>query len=127
MAEEQAGPETKMDPKGLYQEEVFTDRRVGTIQRLTPVDGDGKPVDGGQVIYVGQAQLMTRAGPLPLSFDISANTLAEAADMFAGGATTAMEDTVRRLEDMRREQASSIVVPEGGAPGAGGDGKFIIP
>ena len=39
-------PETtndiKVDPKQLYLEEIFTDRRVGTIRRLTPVGGDGK-------------------------------------------------------------------------------------
>src|SRR5688572_28850863 len=28
--------EAKMDPENLYLEEIFTDRRVGTIRRLTP-------------------------------------------------------------------------------------------
>jgi hypothetical protein len=128
MAEEQAGMEIRMDVKALYKEEVFTDRRIGTIQRLTPVAADGEPVDGGAVIYVGQTQLMTRAGPLPLSFEIPADSLAAAAEKFADGANVAMEEAVSRLEEMRRESASSIIVPGAdgsGAPPAGG--KFVVP
>jgi len=132
MDAEQAGPEIKMDENALYQEEVFTDRRVGTIQRLTPVDVNGEPLDGGAIIYVGQTQLMTRAGALPLSFEIPADSLGAAAQKFSEGANAAMEDAVKRLEEMRREAASSIIVPDGGAapaggPAGGGGGKFIVP
>ena len=128
MASEDTEMDIKMDAETLFHEEVFTDRRVGTIQRLTPVDGDGNPVAGGEVIFVGQTQLMTRGGPLPLNFEIPAATLAEAAEKFGDGANVAMEDTVRRLEEMQREQASSLIVP-GGASGAGGagGGKIQIP
>jgi hypothetical protein len=130
MAAEQEGPEIRMDETALYQEEVFTDRRVGTIQRLTPVDVDGQPVAGGEVIYVGQTQLMTRAGALPLSFEIPADSLGAAAQKFSEGANVAMEDAVKRLEEMRREAASSIIVPDG-AQGSGGaapgGGKFVVP
>ena len=129
MTAEQAGPEITMDENALYQEEVFTDRRVGTIQRLTPVDADGEPVDGGTIIYVGQTQLMTRAGALPLSFEIPAESLGAAAQKFSEGANAAMEDAVQRLEEMRRETASSIIVPEGGTASGGppSGGKFIMP
>jgi hypothetical protein len=126
MAEQQSGPDLKMDANDLYREEVFTDRRIGTIQRLTPVDADGKPVDGSAVMYIGQTQLMTQAGPLPLNFELQAESLADAADKFAEGATAAMEDAVRRLEEMRREASSSIIVPDG-APGGAGGGKFVVP
>ena len=37
MAQEQGLPEIKLDPAELYREEVFTDRRAGTLRRLTPV------------------------------------------------------------------------------------------
>jgi hypothetical protein len=121
MASEAAETEIKMDGGSLFREEVFTDRRVGTIQRLTPVDADGNAVAGAAVIYIGQTQLMTRAGPLPLSFEIEAESLADAADKFGDGANQAMEETVQRLEEMRREQSSSIIVPDGAA-GAGGAG-----
>jgi hypothetical protein len=38
---EQTTSDIKVDPKALYLEEVFTDRRIGTIRRLTPVTKDG--------------------------------------------------------------------------------------
>ena len=119
MAGDGLNAEIKMDPQALYREEVFTDRRIGTIQRLTPVDGDGQPVDGGVVIYLGQTQLMTPAGALPLSFELQADSLAQAAEKFADGANIAMEDAVKRLEELRHEQSSSIIVPGGGTPGGG--------
>jgi len=121
MAEEGLKTEIRMDPEALYREEVFTDRRVGTIQRLTPVDGEGQPVAGGTVIFLGQTQLMTPAGALPLSFELVADNLAQAAEKFADGANNAMEEAVKRLEELRREQSSSIIVPgAGGASPAGG-------
>jgi len=119
MASESMETEISMDPGGLYREEVFTDRRVGTIQRLTRVDGNGDQVAGEDPIFIGQTQLMTRAGPLPLNFEIPATTLGEAAEKFGEGANQAMEETVKRLEELRREQSSSIIVPDG-TPGAGG-------
>jgi len=118
----------RMDADNLYQEEVFTDRRVGTIQRLTPVDGEGARDAGRPVIYVGQTQLMTQAGPLPLSFEIEAENLTDVAGLFAGAANKAVEDAVKRLEEMRRESASSIIVPEaGGGPAPGRGGGIQIP
>jgi hypothetical protein len=33
--------EASMDPADLWREDVYTDRRVGTIRVLTPVLGDG--------------------------------------------------------------------------------------
>ena len=50
-------PETtsdiKVDPNTLYLEEIFTDRRVGTIRRLTLVKKDGKRDEARAVLYVG--------------------------------------------------------------------------
>ncbi len=120
MAANMGGMEIRMDRDGLYREEVFTDRRVGTIQRLTPVDADGNPDAGRQAVFVGQAQLMTQAGPLPLSFEIPAASLSEAVDKFADSANTAVNEAVQRLEEMRREAASSIIVPGSEGPGGGG-------
>jgi len=128
MAEQNQDPELKMDGQALFREEVFTDRRVGTIQRLTPVDGDGNRDEGRPVLYVGQTQLMTQAGPLPLSFELAGDSLADAAGKFADAANGAVEDAVKRLEEYRRESASSIIVPGEGAGagpvGAGPGGKI---
>lgn len=101
----------QMDANTLYREETFTDQQVGTIRRMTPVTAMGEDDAGREVIYVGQAQMMTPAGALPLSFIIEASDLAEACSKFAEGATQAMEDAIKELQEMRRQQASSIVIP----------------
>jgi hypothetical protein len=117
-----------MDPASLYREDTYTDRRIGTIRILTPVTRDGATDLGRPVLYVGETQLLTTGGLLPLVFEIEATSLGDAADKFADGAEMAIERTRREIEQMRREQASQIIVPDsmpGGGlrgPGLGGPG-----
>ena len=59
----------KMDPASLYREETFTDRRMGTIRVLTPVRTDGSVDPGRQGVYLGEAEMLTPAGTLPLVFE----------------------------------------------------------
>jgi hypothetical protein len=133
-----AGPTNALDPKmdvnDLYREDMYSDRKVGTIRVLTPVKPDGTPDPARATSYVGQAQIMTPAGALPLSFEIDAKTLAEACERFADGARVAFEETMRELQEMRRQQASSLVIPDAGTAsaiaGQGGmppRGKIQIP
>jgi hypothetical protein len=119
---ESRAPELKIDPAKLYLEEIFTDRRIGTIRRLSPVTKDGKPDAGRPIVYVGETQIMTPAGSLPIAFEIGAGSLEEAAERFGALAKEALERTVRELQELRRQAASSIVVP----PGPGG-GKIQLP
>jgi hypothetical protein len=115
-------PELKMDSANLYREEVFTDRKVGTLRMMTPVGKDGA-VDGTRkVIYVGETQLMTPVGALPLAFEIEADSLGAAAEKFAEVAAGAVERAVKELQELRRQASSSIVIPEGMPPGMGGPG-----
>ena len=111
-------PDPKMDAQDLYREDIYTDRRVGTLRVLTPVKADGTVDPARPVSYVGQAQIMTPAGALPLSFETDAKNLAEACEGFADGAKLAFEETMKELQEMRRQQASSIVIPEAGAASA---------
>jgi hypothetical protein len=106
-----------MDPSQMYREEIFTDRRVGTIRCLTPVTADGAVDSARAVLFVGQAQVMTPMGALPISFDLEATTLSGAIAKFGDAAEVAVQQTVRELQEMRREQASSLVIPDaaGGA------------
>ena len=120
MAEEKREIDLEMTSDNLYSEEIFTDRRVGTIQRLTPVTKDGGPDKTRPVVYVGQTQILTPAGSLPITFEIPAGSLGEATNNFGTAAEAAIEDTMRRLEEMRREAASSIIVPGSGGAGPGG-------
>ena len=122
-------PELKMDPANLYREEIFTDRKVGTIRVMAPVKRDGSADASRKVIYVGETQLMTPVGALPLAFEIEADSLGRAAEKFAEVAAVAVERAVRELQELRRQQSSSIVIPEGIPPGLGGPGggKIKLP
>ena len=115
----------KLDPDKLYLEEVFTDRRIGTLRRLTAVTKDGKPDASRTVLYVGETQIMTPAGSIPIAFEISADSLGEAAEKFGPLAKDAIDRTVRELQELRRQASSSIVVPQG--PLSGGGGKIQLP
>jgi hypothetical protein len=127
--EQQTTNDIKVDPKALYLEEVFTDRRVGTIRRLTPVTGEGVRDQARAVLYIGETQVLTPAGALPIGFEIGAGSLEEAAQKFGDLAREAIERTVKELQDLRRQAASSIVVPQGPLPpmGGAGGGKIQMP
>ncbi len=112
----------KMNPAELYREETFTDRRVGTIRRLTPVKADGSTDAKRRVIYVGQAQLLTPVGAVPLNFDIEAGSFEDAVKKFSEAAQVAVDHTVEELQELRREAASSIVLPGTDTAGIGGPG-----
>ena len=116
--------ELKLDPDTLCLEEVFTDRRIGTLRRLTPVTKDGRPDASKTVLYVGETQIMTPAGSIPIAFEISAGSLGEAAEKFGPLAKDAIDRTVRELQELRRQASSSIVVPQGPL---GGGGKIQLP
>jgi hypothetical protein len=117
-------PEMTMDANELYREDTFTDRKVGTIRRLTPVTSDGEVDANRDVIYSGETQIMTPGGALPLNFEIAAANLTEASQQFGVEAQQALEKTVKQIEEMRREQASSIIVPGQGGGQPGGMGGF---
>lgn len=125
-------PDVKIDAASLYREEVFTDRRAGTIRKLTPITVDGSVDSSRGVLFSGQTQLLTPAGVLPLVFEIEADTLQQALDRFPEGVKGALEQAIEEAREMRRESASRIVVPEVGAgalgPGpAPGGGKIKFP
>ena len=128
MADQHGEGNIEMDGSGLYIEESFTDRRVGNLQRLSPVTSDGQPDPSRPALFVGQTQVLTPAGALPLNFEIEAQSLAEAVARFGDHAQEALADTMRRLEEMRREQASSLIVPgSGSVPGPRGRGGIQVP
>lgn len=133
MAAQNDLPEIELDANGLYREDVFTDRRAGSIRRLTPVTADGAADATRPVLFSGQTQLLTPAGVLPLGFEIEARTLEEALKKFPEGVKVALEQAIDEARELRREAASRIVVPEVGGglgptagPAAGG-GKIKFP
>lgn len=122
MALDKSAEELKMDATNLFREEIITDRKVGTIRVLHPVTADGTADESRQHLYVGETQIMTPMGALPLAFQLECETLSDAIAKFAEGAQVAVERAMNELQQMRREAASSIVIPEGIPPGMAGGG-----
>jgi hypothetical protein len=129
--------EPSMDSKALYREEIYTDRRLGTLRVMHPVTAEGAPDPSRSTVFQGEAQLMTNMGPLPISFDIDARSLADAIAKYGEAAKGGVEQALRELQEMRRQASSSLVIPpagaasaiaSGGLPGAGlGGGKIQLP
>ena len=120
-----------MDAASVYREDVYTDRKVGTIRCLTPVKSDGTPDAGRKASYIGEAQILTPMGAIPVTFEIEADGLADAIKNYEAAAKEGVERTVKEIQEYRRQQASSIVIPQGGAGGlpgmGGGGGKIQMP
>lgn len=124
-------PDIRLDATQLHREESFTDRRAGVLRRLVPVTRDGSDDPSRPTIYEGQATLMTQGGALPLNFAIEADSIEAALEAFPAAANKALQEMVEEMERMRREQASSIVVPGRGGPvgpmgGQGGGGRIQL-
>ncbi len=114
-------PEIKLDTENLYKEDVFTDNKVGTLRRMSPITAEGEVDTNRSVMFIGQAQMMTQAGALPLNFGIEADSLADALAKFSAEAQACLERTLEELREMQRQQASQIVMPgQGGGMGGGG-------
>lgn len=126
-----------MDAKSLYREEIYTDRKMGTLRVMLPVTSRGEPDTARPTLYLGEAQLMTNMGPLPISFDIEAGSLADAIANYGEAAKVGVEHALRELQEMRRQASSSLVIPPAGAAsaltgggglgGLGGGGKIQLP
>ena len=118
MADYQNGLDTmnaEMDASNLYSEEVVTDRKVGTIRVLTPVLPTGARDLERPMVFIGEAQIMTQMGPLPITFEIPAQRVAEAVADYGAAAKEGVRQTIEKIQAMRREAASQIVTP--GMPG----------
>lgn len=112
-----------VDTTNLYREEVYSDLRAASIRVLTPVKPDGSPDAGRSRHFIGDTQLMTQMGPIPVQFELEVETLEQAFEKFPDGVREAVERLNDRAKEMAREEASRIVVPSklpgGGIPGGG--------
>ncbi|MET0341588.1 MAG: hypothetical protein ABW252_11355 [Polyangiales bacterium] len=135
--ESNAFNEVKVDKTNLYKEESFTDLKVATLRRLTPIQQDGSPDTTRPVLFTGETTLMSDRGPLPIQCAIEAADLNEAMDKFPEAVQGAVEKLIEQAREMQRQQMSRIVVPGqgGGVPGGGlpgggmpgpGGGKLIF-
>ena len=119
--EQRGVTEFKVDQMNLYREEIFTDLKVATIRRLSPVKQDGSLDKARQVLFIGQTSIMTQAGPIPVEAPIQAGNLQEAMERFPAALNRAIERMVAEIEELRRKETSRIVVP------GSASGKIVVP
>ena len=113
------GIDLAIDANNLYIEEAFTDMKVGTIRRLTPVTNEGAPDDSRKPMFLGHTQLMSPNGPLPVSCEIEADSLAQAMERFPQAITTEVERIVAEAQkaqqaEQQQQQGktdSGIIIP----------------
>ena len=117
---EQNASTPKMDAADLWREEVFTDRKVGTIRRLIPVKADGSVDPSRKTVFAGDTQILTSAGALPLNFEIDADSLDKAVARYGEAVGRAFNEAMEEIKELRRRASSSIIIPEGGAAGLTG-------
>ena len=118
-SEERQLAEIKVEVGNLYREETFTDLRVATVRRLTPIQVDGTVDESRPVRFVGETQLMSARGLLPISAPIEASNLEEALEKFPDAINQAVERMVEEAREIQRQEASRIVVPGQPLPGTG--------
>jgi hypothetical protein len=110
-AEQSPVLEISVDPDSLYREEIFTDLKVATIRRLTPIRSDGTEDTSRAVMFVGQTTLMSQAGPVPVQCPIEASSLEEAMERFPTAVSQTVERMIEEAREMQRQESSRIVIP----------------
>ena len=129
MSEQQAGQrmgEIMVELDNLHREDVFSDMRLATIRRLQPIREDGSPDPTRPTTYIAETTIVSQLGPIPVQAPIEADSLKDAFLKFPA-IKFAVERLSERAQEMRREEASRIMVPGsmppdlgGGRPGGGG-------
>jgi len=101
----------EVDSNNLYREDVFTDLRVATIRRLTPVKADGSDDSSRDTLFSAETQLMTPQGPVPIHVPVEAKTLEEAIEKFSNAVQDGVQKLVEEARELRREASSRIITP----------------
>ncbi len=112
-----------VDRQNLYLEESFTDLKVATIRRLTPVKTDGLPDKTRKTIFIGETNILTPSGPLPLQAMIQAKQLQQAIKNFPEAMQAAVDKLAEEVKRMKDQKDSSIIAPGSGKE----DSRIIVP
>jgi len=110
-----------VDRSNLYREESFTDLKIGSIQRLTPVKPDGSEDKTRKTIFIGHTRIMTPHGPVPIQHPIQAKELQQAIKNFPPAMEEAMAqllEEARKYQEQQELEQSQIQRP---------DSNIIIP
>ena len=106
-----AGIDFTVDRQNLYREETYTDLKVASIRRLIPVNTDGSVDKTRKMVFVGETNLMTPGGPLPVQAVITAKQLQQAIKRFPEAMQAAVEKLAEEVQRVRQQENSSIITP----------------
>ena len=101
--------EFKLDRSNLYQEETFTDLKVGTVKRFTPIKPDGTPDKSRKTVFAGQTSIYTPHGPLPIQNVIQAKELAQAFKRFPEAMQASMNRLVEEANKLKDQKQSPLI------------------
>ena len=102
----------KVDASNLYREEVFSDLRVATNRRLTPVLPDGSTDASRPMLFSAETQILTPQGMVPVHAPVDAADLAEAIERFPASIQAGLDRMIEEAREMRRQSANRIVTPQ---------------
>ena len=111
----------RIDRSNLYREESFTDLKVGTIKLLNPVKADGSDDKTRKKIFVGNTNVMTPQGPIPIQGMVQAKELQQAVKKFPEAMEAAMDrliEEAKKYQEQQQAEDSQIQKP---------DSRIIIP
>ena len=100
-----------MDAAGLYREEMFTDRKVGAIRRLTPVTGDGAPDTTRPVVVHRPGGDHDQHGARAAELRDRGQDAGQAVAGFRRCSNVAIERTVQQIQELRRSRLRSWSCP----------------
>ena len=101
-----------VDRQQLYREEVFTDLKVASIRRLTPVKPDGSVDKTRKLLFVGETHLVSPNGPVPIQDLIQAKDLQQAIKKFPETMRAAVDRLVEEAQKMKAQENSRIIKDE---------------
>jgi len=113
MADEQRNSVNfNFDKNNLYREESFTDLKIGTLRRMTPVNLNGSEDKSRNTIFVGQTSLMSPNGPVPLQARIQAKEIQQAIKRFPEAMKVAMDQLIEEAKKLQEEAKPKSQEPE---------------
>ena len=113
----------KVDRSNLYREESYTDLKVGTIKCLIPVKSDGSDDKTRKKIFVGNTNVMTPQGPIPIQGMIQAKELQQAIKKFPEAMEVAMDQLIEQAKKYQEQQEQQSDNSQIQKP----DSRIIIP
>ncbi|MCU0539870.1 MAG: cytoplasmic protein [Desulfobacterales bacterium] len=120
MSEKEETLEFKLDRNNLFVEETFTDLSGNSIMRYTPVKPDGSPDKGRRVVFLGQTNVFTPNGALPIHNQINAADLPQALKRFPEAMQQGLQRIIEEARALQQEEKkppliqtpeSRIIVP----------------